>query len=218
MKTPIPFFLLYLSIPLSLLAQSSKERIIAFKGYVLSEDSVPVGDVHLINYRTLKIIITDSTGYFKTYLHEGDSLMINHLSLAPKVIHANANPAEENKIYVPLRTHMIDLVFVNEIKYKMEMKHAEKNITLLYDELERKGLRNPARVNTSDASVPFRMMPGLGSNGMSGMSLNVLDIVRLVKENRKENEDERIKKQAERKERQRQRQLKRQLKSKEIIQ
>ena len=141
--------------------------------------------------------------------------MINHLSLAPRVVYANSLKAAENKIYVPFRTQMISLVFINEVKYKMEMKYAEKNINNLYEELERKGLRNPAMVNTSDPTVPFRMMPGMG--GMGGVSLNVLDIVRLVKETRKENENERNKRKGEREERKRQREMRRQLNSRVLI-
>jgi hypothetical protein len=185
MKISIPIFLFYLSLPLSLFGQNPKEHIIFFRGYVFYEDSVPVRDVHLINYRTLKIIITDSTGYFATYLYEGDSLMINHLSLAPKVVHANAKPAAENKIYMPLRIHMLNMISMNEIRYKMEMKYAEKNISILYDELERKGLINPAMANTSGSMLPFRMMMGPG--GMGGISLNALNISRIIRESRIEN-------------------------------
>jgi hypothetical protein len=131
------------------------------------------------------MITTDSTGYFATYLYEGDSLMINHLSLVPKVIHANAKPAAENKFYVPLRTRMLNEISMNEVRYKMEMKYAEKNINILYAELERKGLRNPATVNTSVTTIPFRMMPGPG--GMGGVSLNVLNLSRIIRESRIEN-------------------------------
>jgi hypothetical protein len=129
------------------------------------------------------MITTDSTGYFAAYLYEGDSLMINHLSLVPKVIHANAKPAAENKFYVPLRTRMLNEISMNEVRYKMEMKYAEKNINILYAELARKGLRNPAKINTSGSMAPFRMMPGR----MSSLSVNVLDLVHLIKENKEAN-------------------------------
>ncbi len=185
MKTSIPFFLFYLSLPLSLLGQNPKEHIVFFRGYVFDEDSVPARDAHLINYRTLKIIITDTTGYFATYLYEGDSLMINHLSLAPKVIHANAKPARENKSYVPFRINMLRLISANEVRYKMEMKYAEENINILYAEMERKGLRNPAIANISGSMLPFRMMMGPG--GMGGISLNALNLSRIIRESRIEN-------------------------------
>ncbi len=209
------FFMMPFSLSLPLFAQNKEGGTILFRGYIYSEDSVPMADAYLINYHDLKIIVTDSTGYFSTYLRAGDSLMINHLSLAPKVVYANSLKAAENKIYVPFRTQMISLVFINEVKYKMEMKYAEKNINNLYEELERKGLRTPAKVNTSDPMVPFRMMPGVG--GMGGVSLNVLDIVRLIKETRKENENERNKRKADREERKRQREMKHQLNSKVLI-
>jgi hypothetical protein len=179
MKTSIPFFLFYLSLPFSLLAQNSKERIIVFRGYVFYEDSVPVRDVHLINYRTLKIIVTDSTGYFATYLYEGDSLMINHLSLVPKVIHANAKPAAENKIYVPLRTRMLNEISMNEVRYIIEMQYAQNNINSLYRDLEKLGLRNTNRIASYDQSLPLRMGMGRGD-----LSVNVLNLSRLIRESR----------------------------------
>ncbi len=206
MRSLISFF--FLSLPLSLVAQNQQGNIIVFKGYVFSEDSLPVENAYLINYRTLKIIITDSTGYFNTYLQEGDSLMINHISLVPKVIHANKNRADENKIYIPFRIRMINLVSVNEVRYKMEMKYAEKNINRLYKELEELGLRDPTRMATPDPTIPFRMMPGR----MSSVSVNVLDIARLIRENKEANA---AKKAEEKKERREKRELRK--RSRELI-
>ncbi len=166
---------------MTLFAQDTNKDIILFQGYILAEDSLPVENAYLINYRNLKINATDSTGYFSTFLQEGDSLMINHLSLKPKVIHANKNKATDNKIYIPIRMHMIKLVSVNELRFQREMKYAQNNINNLYKELERRGLRT----NTSySQTAPFRMMIG---GPMSGISLDVLNIFQLSRENRLDN-------------------------------
>ncbi len=120
----LSYLVILLFFALSLNAQTEKATEIVFEGYILSEDSVPMADAHLINYRTMKIITTNNSGYFRTYLQTGDSLMINHLSLAPKVVHANTKPATENKFYVPYREFMISEVVSN--KYLNEMKNLEK--------------------------------------------------------------------------------------------
>ncbi|MGE4586466.1 MAG: hypothetical protein AB7D05_03905 [Mangrovibacterium sp.] len=164
-----------------LTAQDAESELVAFRGYIFSEDSLPVENAHLINYRTLKIIVTDSAGYFNTYLQDGDSLMVNHLSLEPKILHAKPGRAGENRIYVAYRTHLINLVSVNEARYKMEMNYAKKNIDLLYQSLTKLGLRNADRIAAYDQSMPFRIMPGAR---MSGVSVNALDLVRLIRESR----------------------------------
>jgi len=164
-----------------LFAQDTNKDIILFQGYILAEDSLPVENAYLINYRNLKINATDSTGHFSTFLQEGDSLMINHLSLQPKVIHVNKNKATDNKIYIPVRMHMINLVSVNELRFQREMKYAQNNINNLYRELERRGLRNNAKMASYSQTTPFRMMIG---GPMNGISLDVLNIFQLARENR----------------------------------
>lgn len=174
--------LLLFSHYINLFAQDTNKDVVPFQGYIFSEDSLPVENAYIINYRNLKINVTDGTGYFSTFLQSGDSLMINHLSLAPKIVYANRNKASDNKFYVPIRLHTLKPVFINEVKYKMEMKHAQKNINNLYQELERLGLRNTNKAIAYNPALPFRMMP---PGRMSGVSVDVLNLSRMIRESRK---------------------------------
>ncbi|MGD9931446.1 MAG: hypothetical protein AB7U05_15595 [Mangrovibacterium sp.] len=167
------FFLLIsllLSLPVFTLAQAPE--LFAFEGYLFSEDSVPVENAYLINYRTLKIVATDSTGYFKTLVQQGDSLMINHLTLSPKVIHAHPGKAKNNLIHVPFRTYLIKPVVAMD--YTIQMKHFEKNMTLLRQQLAKLGYHAPVRTNAYDNPYnPDAVNPGV--------SLNLSELIRLIK-------------------------------------
>lgn len=159
-----------LALPVFALAQSPE--LFAFEGYLFSEDSVPVENAYLINYRTLKIVATDSTGYFKTFVQQGDSLMINHLTLSPKVVHAHAGKAKNNVICVPFRTYLIKPVVAMD--YTIQMKHFEKNMKLLYQQLAKLGYHAPARSNTyGNPYNPDAVNPGV--------SLNISELIRLIK-------------------------------------
>ncbi|MGD9931444.1 MAG: hypothetical protein AB7U05_15585 [Mangrovibacterium sp.] len=70
-------------------AQENKSGTIVFEGFLLTEDSIPLENALLINYRTYKMIKTNQLGYFKTSLSEGDSLIINHVSMLPQIVQAN---------------------------------------------------------------------------------------------------------------------------------
>ncbi|WP_423127355.1 hypothetical protein [Gaoshiqia sp. Z1-71] len=165
MKSGILLFAVF--IPFIGLSQNQDEKLIIFEGYLFSEDSVPVENAYLINYRTLKIVATDSTGYFRTYLQEGDSLMINHLSLSPKIVHATAGKATENTFIVAYRNYMIKPV----VTYSLEMKYFEKNMQLLYTQLANLGLRNTTVIKSyGNPYNPDRINPGL--------QLNLSDLIR----------------------------------------
>jgi len=59
--------ILFLFFVTTLIAQNPSDSVIVFSGYILSEDSVPMENAYLINYRDTKIVMTDSTGYFKIF-------------------------------------------------------------------------------------------------------------------------------------------------------
>jgi len=46
--------------------QPQKGKNILFQGYIFSDDSIPIENAFIINYRTSKIITTNESGYFKT--------------------------------------------------------------------------------------------------------------------------------------------------------
>ena len=121
-------------------AQKPQENTIVFEGFIFSEDSVPIENAHLINYRTTKIITTDIRGYFKTVLYEGDSLMINHISLAPKVVHANSKKSNENIILASYRTYLLSPISNND--FKREQKFSEQNMKQINKQLGNKTFRD----------------------------------------------------------------------------
>ena len=146
------------------IAQAQQDSILVFSGYIFSEDSVPVENAYLINYRDTKIVATDSTGYFKTFAQYGDSLMINHLSLQPKVIHAEKGRANSNKFYVNFRNYNIRTIATRS--YSLDYYHFEQNIKKLYRDLEKLGLRNASAVRRSSGNPynPDKTNPGVGVN------------------------------------------------------
>ena len=104
----------------------TKEDSFVFSGYIFSEDSVPFENVHLINYRNLKIVTTNSNGFFKIHVQKGDSLKTNHISLEPIIVHVNRNRATQNKYYTGFKAYMISPVTSNE--YKREYENLSKNM------------------------------------------------------------------------------------------
>jgi len=114
--------------------QPLKEKNILYQGYIFTDDSIPVEDAFIINYRTSKIITTDKSGYFKTLLHKGDSLMINHVSLAPKIIYFNSDVSETVKIYTTYRTYLLKVI--NKGEYEKQKKNVEKNTKIVKKEIQ----------------------------------------------------------------------------------
>ncbi len=105
--------------------QQPKENVI-LQGYLFTEDSVPVENAFLINYRTSKIITTDQKGYFRSFVAEGDSLMINHVSLAPKVLYVESSKPGLEKIYVPYRTYILKAISTGN--YEKERENVDENM------------------------------------------------------------------------------------------
>lgn len=169
------FFLAsYLSlISIFIYAQNTPEPILVFNGYIFSQDSIPVENAYLINYRDTKIVTTDSTGRFKIFVQAGDSLMINHISLSPMVIHAKKGKAKNNIFYVDFRDYTLRTVVTRS--FDRDYYNFEKNIKKLYRDLEKLGLRNPNQVRRSSAN-PYN------PDGFNpGVTLNLGEIIRLVK-------------------------------------
>ncbi len=133
---------------------------IVFEGYLLTEDSIPLENALLINFRTTKMIKTNLNGYFKTSLNAGDSLMINHVAMSPKVVFANNNKASENKILVEYRTYMLNPVtnynYEKEHEYVLETTKqikAEIKEQILYDPNKQSGNDNRYDENENNPGV-----------------------------------------------------------------
>ncbi|RKD85172.1 hypothetical protein [Mangrovibacterium diazotrophicum] len=150
-------------------------KLVAFDGYLLLEDSIPVENAFLINYRTMKIVATDSTGYFKTFAQPGDSLMINHLSLAPQIVHVGESPTKKQKIEVAYRTYMIRPVISNSYSY--EMKNFEHNMEKLYAELRSLGYH-------PDRARSVRLNPYNPDEFNPGLTVSLSDLFGLFKRRR----------------------------------
>jgi len=136
MKFLLPLFFLGLSLYTAAQDQARQTQDnILFQGYVFSEDSVPVEDAFLINYRTSKIVTTDKNGYFKTSLLQGDSLMINHLTLSPKVIYAEKADSETINVYVPYRTYILKAI--SSGNYEKEKKNIEESMKQVKKDIDK---------------------------------------------------------------------------------
>ncbi|MGQ8335080.1 hypothetical protein ACUNWD_00900 [Sunxiuqinia sp. A32] len=115
-------------------AQTNEDDDFIFQGYILSEDSIPMENVYIINYRNTKIVATDESGYFKTWVKEGDSLMVNHIALSPKILHGNNRPASDNINYITYNSYMIGNVSSNDFKKELEL--FDLNMKQIKDELK----------------------------------------------------------------------------------
>lgn len=167
------FFLFLLLFSLQLLAQEPETRkVVMFQGYLMAEDSIPIENAYLINYRSMKVVTTDSTGYFRTWAEEGDSLMVNHLTLQPKVIHVNENPKLQNRIRVDYRVYSIKPVVTNE--YALQMKYFEKNMKILYAQLENLGYH-------PNISRSMRLSPYNPDEPDPGLTIRLGDLFSLFK-------------------------------------
>ncbi|MFV0376141.1 MAG: hypothetical protein ACK5JD_02430 [Mangrovibacterium sp.] len=174
MKPLFVFLLFIMSAQLS--AQEPEQpKTILFQGYLLAEDSIPVENAYLINYRSMKVVATDSTGYFRTWAEEGDSLMINHLSLQPKVVFANKRSKNENRFRVDYRIYVIKPVVTNE--YALQLKYFEKNMKLMYAQLENLGYQ-------PNVSRSLRMSPYNPDEMDPGLTIRLGDIIGLFKKKR----------------------------------
>jgi len=117
--------LLFFSV--TIFAQDSNGKNMILEGYVFTEDSLPAENAHLINYRTSKIITTNGEGYFRVNLQQGDSIMINHISLAPRVIYTEKMSNNGFvKIYVPYRTYILKAI--SSGNYEKERKNVDESM------------------------------------------------------------------------------------------
>ena len=120
----------------------------------------------------MKIVSTDSTGYFKTFAQAGDSLMINHLSLAPQIVHVGSSPEKKQKIHVDYRTYMIRPVISNSYSY--EMKNFERNREKLCAELQSLGYH-------PDRAKQVRINPYNPDEFNPGLTVSLSDLFRLFR-------------------------------------
>ncbi|MBN1925661.1 MAG: hypothetical protein JW798_07495 [Prolixibacteraceae bacterium] len=106
-----------------------------FEGYILSPDSMPVENAHIVSYLTLKVFITNAEGFFRIPFVPYDSFAVVHVSYDRKVVAANIYHADDNKFILDSSPYTIEMV---EIKYRdMEMEYFEKNMAQIKAELSK---------------------------------------------------------------------------------
>lgn len=152
--------------------EDNKNKLVNFDGYLMLEDSIPVENAYLINYRTMKIVATDSTGYFKTLAQPGDSLMINHLTLEPQIAHVPDNPSKKPVIRVDFRIYHIAPIVANS--YQFQMQNFEKNMKRMYAELQDLGY-------TSNVRKATRLNPYNADEYDPGVTLQLGDVLHLFR-------------------------------------
>ncbi|RKD85173.1 hypothetical protein [Mangrovibacterium diazotrophicum] len=149
MKRLVLILITLLSINAIAYCQNTTSQSFVYDGYVYSQDSLPLEGAFLINYRTSKIVATDHSGYFKMAVEAGDSLMVNHVSMAPKVV--NVVPTYLNKahIYVTYRTYMVNPITTydeekqrSNLEQSMDQLNQDIKEQILVDPTKRTGNEN----------------------------------------------------------------------------
>ncbi len=152
-----------------------------FEGYVFSEDSVPVEDAYIINYSDMRIVTTDSNGHFKTPYNPGDSLMINHISLSPIVIHSNLNEATDNTFYIDFKIYTLQTCVMRHNAEGVNMENFERNIQKIYKSIEKEGFRHGDPKPMTNNGLPIDLSRLTTGNA----SVNLLTIADIIKQSRR---------------------------------
>ncbi len=158
MKTLLLLALLFFS--LQIFSQEPKKKEFQMEGYIFTEDSVPAENAHLINYRTSKIVTTDSKGYFRTSLQQGDSLMVNHVSLTPMIIYTGTKMKNEAiKIYIPYRTYVLKAI--SSGNYEKERENVEESMKQVKKDIESQIIVKPYLRTNENPYDNEKLNPGI---------------------------------------------------------
>jgi|APHig6443717817_1056837.scaffolds.fasta_scaffold08035_4 hypothetical protein len=174
MKEVILFFFL---IVIAVIAKAQTlDSSFYFSGYVFDEDSIPIENALIVNYRSLKAYRTNEEGYFSVKVEPSDSLKINHISYIQKVIVSNKNQASTNKYYLPFEAYIVKTVNVKLRDFEME--NFNRNIALI-----KKQLKETTPVYYTKGSVVNTYAPVTNSGFFE---VNILQLPRLMKQLLKE--------------------------------
>ncbi len=154
---------------------------VLFEGYIFSEDSLPVENAYVINYSNQKIVTTDSLGYFKTPFNEGDSLMINHISLNPLVVHANRNISIDNRYYIDYKIYTLESCLLRKEAEGVNIANFERNIQVIYKSIEKLGYKRNIIKPMDSNKLPI----DLGKLGSGNASVNLLTIRDMIMQARR---------------------------------
>jgi len=151
-------------------SQEVTDCMFIFSGYVLDSDSVPVEGAYVLNCRTLKTVTTDASGYFRTRVQTGDSLVINHISYQRMFVHANQHEAVENIFLLSFCPYEVGQVTVSDYTY--ELANFRKNIANMNDQIKR--MEGPVDYKTG--SNPQTVNPYSPGAKSPGFGVNLLDL------------------------------------------
>ena len=150
--------------------QDRPDSTIIFSGYVFDLDSIPIEGAYLLNCRTLKAVLTSSSGYFRMRVQPGDSLVINHIAYERIFIQANEKRASENRFFLGIKPYEVSPIVVKS--YKVELANFEKNMKIIYKQLRMMEIPNYKSnygPETANPYAPGASSPGFGIS-MSGSS------------------------------------------------
>lgn len=141
-------------------AQSTRTKNIILEGYIFTEDSLPVENAHLINYRTSRIVTTNKEGYFRVNILQGDSLMINHVSLTPKIVYSGEKTENEIiKIYIPYRTYILKAI--SSGNYEKERENVEESMKQVKKDIENQIIVKPYHRTNENPYDNDKQNPGI---------------------------------------------------------
>lgn len=152
---------------ISAFSQNEMPKTFTFDGYILSQDSLPLEGAFLINYRNSKMVASDHSGYFQMVVEQGDSLMINHVSMAPTVVKVYPTYLKKPRIYINYRTYTINPITTYDEKKQLDnldqsMEQLNKNLKdqIVVDPTKRTGNDNTYNDNvTNPGATIIRFTP-----------------------------------------------------------
>ena len=122
---------------------------------VVDNDSIPVPGVAVINTRTLKMVRTDSTGFFQTEIAGNDSVFLYHIAFKRRFVNENDN----GKI-LRLEPQINEIQQVDVIDNAVqEMKNLQQNLEDI------KGLILVKKFTDSDFTESLRISGSVQQNG-----------------------------------------------------
>ncbi|MDR1860468.1 MAG: hypothetical protein LBR06_06070 [Bacteroidales bacterium] len=140
-------------------AFSQNDNDLFVQGYIFSEDSIPIENVYLINYRSERTFATNVNGFFRFSVHSDDSIMINHISLKPKVIYAKDMLEGAIKVYVPYRTYTLRAISTQE--YKKNAESAKKNMDKTKQDMQKITIVKEYQRSAENPYDPDKQNPGV---------------------------------------------------------
>lgn len=112
---------------LSLVSITEAQNQFILKGHISdTTTSLSISEVHIINRSTEQGSITNTQGYFKIKVHQGDEIIIHHISYEPYILYVKN---EDNvRIKLKPRSHQIaEITLHNKSweQFKLEFVQAE---------------------------------------------------------------------------------------------